>query len=143
MNTTTAELAGRGLDRAVTEAMGWKRDRVGHGMRYHLIPDAEVKRHFTEPVTSDMLPSASNCVPLPRYSAADFSGFAPVVEWLTANAPGGACPEFIGYSNGGGARFAYYPEDVGDLTTRGASIPEAACRLVVAWDRVRKERGWA
>jgi hypothetical protein len=87
----------------------------------------------------------------PAYSAADCSGLAPVLAWLTENAPTAEQVDAMGMTRDGppyfqcarrtdGQWWAEYtavvhyegPQSVIE-SELSATLPEAACRLLVAW----------
>jgi hypothetical protein len=152
--TTTAELTGRDLDRAVATVLGWFDFRDIDRELYAMPPE------YGEGVRRRV----------PAYSA-DFSGMERIIDWLTANAPTYGQGtwlrkgrEFIDdlsasvidedrtkmgvvftsphddvdYWTAGYALF----DDVNAIEAAAPTLPEAAARLLVAWDAVKKERGW-
>ncbi len=134
----TAALTGRELDLAVAEAMGIivRARRQDEPQMY--VPDFadEQGRQLT------------------AYSAPDFSGFAAVVARLVENAQGdtprrktltfslspSVNGEWLAGVESDEVSENQHPADWAFAS--GATLPEAACRLLVAWERVRKERGW-
>ncbi len=138
----TETLTGRELDLAVAEAMGWK--HYGEKDRRCLPPGGEWQDDvsFTE----------------------HGSGLAAVLDWLTANAPTREQAEaimgpfeepvrgpWLDFHLGNGPWIArWYVEEDGqneqwtcELTGKAPTLPEAAAKLLLAWVKVRKERGWA
>lgn len=129
-----AELAGRLLDQAVAQAMGWQ--IFPYQLQEALMDGCDLT--FCPPGAEVHISTARPC---PRFSGKDYSGFKGVELWLSNNAP---TPEECGlracvpeawaslrFSWAAGWRAEYILRD-SVISAVGLSLTEAACRLVLA-----------
>jgi hypothetical protein len=156
---TTETLTGRELDAAVAKVLGWR----------WVMPQTTPGRAYLHPPekAADWLPAFVSEVPpegkqlcdnaMPAYSAPDCSGLAPVLAWLEANRPtrdqakGMLCIEVtqvnLVLANDGSRWYAQYLATPADFENETLVLledvheilPEAGCRLVLAWAKRRAE----